>query len=210
MLPLEHASKDVKKSALFSDMMADIKHLIKTLNDFNDNRESNIQSLSKTKSIITKQILAVKSQFLKQINVLEQALYAELSTLNHKHEIEIKISLVLSSLNMLKASENEANFLKDHGSDNKLLTSLHQKVTNIQKAEACVLQMKSNLKEIKITFDKKKDIKLEYYGTVSESFSSCQVKKKNQTKFNSPRSWNNKNKHIAGFEKETELQLKTV
>lgn len=61
VLPLEHVSKDVKNSALFTELMAEIKHLKTTLNDLHDNRESNVQLLAKTKSVITKQIRDVKS-----------------------------------------------------------------------------------------------------------------------------------------------------
>ncbi|CAC5369294.1 unnamed protein product [Mytilus coruscus] len=137
VMPLEHASKDVKRSALFIDVMQDITHLITTLKDLYDNRESNLQSLAQTKSVITKQISEVKSRLLKQIDNLEHDLHAELSSLHRKHEMEInkqkeEISQVLDSL---KANENEIDFLKGYGSNSQLFLSLHQQVTNSQSAE---------------------------------------------------------------------------
>ncbi|CAG2218080.1 unnamed protein product [Mytilus edulis] len=119
ILPLEHASKDVKKSALFTDVMQDIKHLITTLNDLHNNRESNLQSLLKTKSLITKQIREVKSELLTHIDNLEHDLYVTLSCLHQKLEIQINkqkehISQVLRSL---KENENEVDSLKNHGKD---------------------------------------------------------------------------------------------
>ncbi|XP_052075078.1 uncharacterized protein LOC127712600 [Mytilus californianus] len=190
--------------------MADIKHLITTLNDLHGNRESNLKLLLKTKSVITKQILEVKSRLLEPIDILEQDLYAELSSLNRKHEIKInkqkeEISQVLGSL---KASENELGSLRDHGSDNQLFISLHQQVANIQSIEASVLQLISNSKEIEITFDEKKDIKLECFGTLSESVRFCQIHYK-QKKFQQAQILAQSTKHIVGFEMDAELQLKT-
>ncbi|VDI49609.1 Hypothetical predicted protein [Mytilus galloprovincialis] len=91
VLPLEHASKDVKKSALFTDVMQDINQLITTLNKLHDNRESNLLRLSKTKSVITNQISEVKSRLLKQIDDVERDLQTELSSLQRKNETEINI-----------------------------------------------------------------------------------------------------------------------
>lgn len=210
VLLLEHASKDVKKSALFTDIMADIKHLITTLYDLRDNRESNLQSLAQTKSGITKQIREVKSRLLKQIDDVERDLHAEVSSLHRKHEIEInkqkeEISQVLANL---KTNENEVDFLKDHGSDNQLFISLHQQLINIKSAEASVLQMISNSQEIEITLDEKKDINIDYFGTLSESVSSCQVQYKPK-KYQQAQIMAQPTKHITGFEMEAELQLNT-
>ncbi|XP_063448428.1 uncharacterized protein LOC134727960 [Mytilus trossulus] len=200
VLPLEHASKNVKKSALFSDIMVAIKHLITTLNDLHENRESYLQSLAQTKSDITKQIREEKSRLLKQIDDVERDLQAELSSLNRKYEIEIikqkeKISQVLVSLN---SNKNEIVFLKDHVSDNQLFISLHGGVTNIQSAEASVLQLIPNSHEVVITFDEKKNVKLGFFGRLSESVSSCQVQCKPK-KFQQAQIMAQPTKHIAGL-----------
>ncbi|XP_071178464.1 uncharacterized protein [Mytilus edulis] len=207
VLLLEHASKDVKKSALFTDVMLQINHLVTTLNDLHDNRESNLQSLLKTKSVITKQISTVKSRLLKQIDDVERDLHAELSSLHRKHEMEIckqkeEISQVL---NNVKENDIEIEFLKNHGSNNQLFISLHQQVTNIKIAEASVLQMISYSQEIEITYDEKKDVKLECFGSLSESVSSCQVQYKTK-KFQQAQIMTQPTKQIAGFEMGAELQ----
>ncbi|XP_052073707.1 E3 ubiquitin-protein ligase TRIM71-like [Mytilus californianus] len=210
VLPLEHASKDVKKSALFTDIMADINHLITTLNDLHDNRESNLQSLAQTKSVMTKQIREVKSRLLKQIDDLERNLHAELSSLQRKHEIEIskqkeEISQVLDKL---KENENEIYFLKDYGSDSQLFLCLHQQVINSQSAEEKVQKLVSRSQEINITFDEKKVITIDSFGSLLETLNSCQVqyitKKLQQAQIKVEAT-----KTIFGFEKDTELKLKT-
>lgn len=77
-----------------------------------------------------------------------------------------EISLVLDSL---KATENEIDFLKDHGSNNQLFITLHQQVTNVQNNEAKVPQKISNAHEIEITFDEKKIKQIDSFKPLSET-----------------------------------------
>ncbi|XP_063448478.1 E3 ubiquitin-protein ligase TRIM71-like [Mytilus trossulus] len=210
VLPLELASKDVRKSALFNDVMEDITHLITTLNALDNNRESNLQSLEKTKSTIIKQIRAVKSKFLKQIDDLEGELTTTLSSLQRKHEIEInkqkqEISQVLVNV---EEKKTEMDFLSDHGSKNQLFIFLRQQVTHIHSAEAKIQQIVSDSQEFDITFDEKKDGKLESLGSLSEYVQQCQVQYKPK-KFQQAQIKAEPMKNILGFEKDTVLKLNT-
>ncbi|XP_063448491.1 uncharacterized protein LOC134728022 [Mytilus trossulus] len=209
VLPLELASNDVRKSALFNDVMEDMTHLITTLNALDNNRQSNLQSIEKSKSTITKQIRAVKSKFLKQIDDLERELTTTLSSLQRKHEIEInkqkqEISQVL--VNVIE-NKNEMDFLSDHGSKNQLFIFLRQQVTNIHSPEVKIQQIVSDSQEFDITFDEKKDVKLKSFGSLSEYVQQCQVQYK-------PRKCQHAQikaepmKYIIGFEKNTGLKLK--
>ncbi|XP_063448489.1 E3 ubiquitin-protein ligase TRIM71-like [Mytilus trossulus] len=209
VLPLELASKDVRKSALFNDVMEDMTHLITTLNALDNNRQSNLQSMEESKSTITKKIRAVKSKFLKQIDDLERELTTTLSSLQRKHEMEInqqkqEISQVL--VNVIE-NKNEMDFLRDHGSKNQLFIFLRQQVTNIHSAEAKIQQIVSHSQEFNITFDKKKDVKLESLGSLSEYVQPCQVQYKPK-KFQQAQIKAEPMKNIRGFEKDTELKLK--
>ncbi|CAC5413383.1 unnamed protein product [Mytilus coruscus] len=210
VLPLELASKDVKKSALLNDVMEDITHLIATLNALHDNRQSNLQSLEKSKSAITMQIRAVKSKLLKQIDELERELTTSFSSLQRKHEIKInkqqqEISKVL--VNEIQ-NKNEIDFLRDHGSNNQLFISLRQQVTTIHRTEAKIQQMVSNSQEIGITFDEKKDVKIELFGSLFENFKPCQVQYRPK-KFQQAQIKTEPTKDIVEFEEDTELKLKT-
>ncbi|CAG2201937.1 unnamed protein product [Mytilus edulis] len=210
VLPLELASKDVKKSALFNDVMEDITHLITTLNALDNNRQSNLQSMEKTKSTITKQIRAVKSKFLKQIDDLERELTISLSSLQRKHEKKInkqkqEISQVL--VNVIE-NKNEMDFLRDHGSKNQLFIFLRQQVTNIHSAEAKIQQIVSDSQEFDITFDEKKDGKLESLGSLLEYVQPCQVQYKPK-KFQQAQINAEPLKRILGFEKDTVLKFNT-
>ncbi|XP_052073670.1 E3 ubiquitin-protein ligase TRIM71-like [Mytilus californianus] len=210
VLPLELASRDVKKCALFNDVLEDINHLITTLNDLNDNRQSNLQSLEKSKSTVTKRIRAVKSKLLKQIDELERELTVSFSSLQRKHEMEInrkkhEISQVL--VNVIE-NKKEMDFLRDHGSNNHLFIFLRQQVTNIHSAEAKIQQMVSSSQEIEITFDEQKVAKIESLGSLLEFTQPCQVQYKPK-KFQQAQMKAERMKRIVGFEKDIELKLKT-
>ncbi|CAG2218081.1 unnamed protein product [Mytilus edulis] len=209
VLPLEHASKDVKNSALFTDIMADIRHLIITLNDLHDDRESNLRSLLKNKPVIINRISKVKSQLLKQTDDIERDLQAELSSLQRKYENEInnqkeEISQVLDSL---RTNENEIDFLKHHGLSNQLFIALYEQITKIQNIEAKVLQIVSNSLEIEITFDEKKVQMIDYFEPLSVKFNPCHVQYKSR-KLKQAQIIADSTKNIVGFEKEMELKLK--
>ncbi|XP_063448460.1 uncharacterized protein LOC134727991 [Mytilus trossulus] len=210
VLPLELASKDVKKSALFNDVMEDMTHLITRLNALDNNRQSNLQSIEKSKSTITKKIRAVKSKFLKQIDDLERELTTILSSLQRKHEMEInkqkqEISQVL--VNVIE-NKNEMDFLRDHGSKNQLFIFLRQQVTNIHSAEAKIQQIVSDSQEFNITFDEKKYGKLESFGSLSEYVQPCQVQYKTK-KFQQAQIKAEPMKNILGFKKDTVLKFNT-
>ncbi|XP_063397048.1 E3 ubiquitin-protein ligase TRIM71-like [Mytilus trossulus] len=209
VLPLEHASKDVKKSALFTDVMQDIKHLITTLTNVQDNRESNLQRLSKTRSVITKQISEVKSRLLKQIDDLERDLQTELSSLQRKYETEINMHKeeITKILNSLKTKQKEVDFLKDHGSNNQIFHALHQQVSSIKSAEVNVQKIVSNSHEIDIAFDEKKDIRIDLFGQLSETVTPCKIQY-NSKKIQQAQIMIEQIKCIVKFEKDTELKLK--
>ncbi|XP_071178457.1 E3 ubiquitin-protein ligase TRIM71-like [Mytilus edulis] len=209
VLPFEHASKHVKKSALFTDVMQDIYQLITTLKNLQDNRESNLQRLSKTKSVITKQISEVKSRLLKQIDDLERDLQTELTSLQRKHETEINMQKeeITKVLNSLKTKQKEIDFLKNHGSNNQIFHALHQHVSIIKSAEVNVQKMVSSSHEIDIAFDAKKDIRIDLFGQLSETVKPCQVQYKSK-KFQQAQIMTEKIKRIVKFEKDTEVKLK--
>ncbi|XP_052073668.1 tripartite motif-containing protein 45-like [Mytilus californianus] len=209
VIPLELASKNVKKSALFNDVMEDITHYITTLNALNDNRQSNLQSLEKSKSVITKQMRAVKSKLLKQIDELERELTTSFSSLQIKHEMEINKQKqdILQVLVNVKENKNEMDFLRDHGSNNQVFIFLLQQVTNIHSAETKIQQMISDSQEINITFDEKKVVNFESLGSLLEYTQPCQVQYKPR-KFQQAQINAEPMKRIAEFEKDTEVKLK--
>ncbi|XP_063419183.1 uncharacterized protein LOC134702003 [Mytilus trossulus] len=210
VLPLELASKDVRKSALFNDVMEDITHLITTLNALDNNRQSNLQSIEKSKSAISKQIRAEKSKLLKQFDELESELTISFTSLQQRHESEIKkqkeeISQVLVNI---KQNKREMDFWTDDGSKIQLFIFLLQQVTNIHIAEERIQQIVSNSQEIDITFDKKIVATIESLGSLLEYVQPCQIQYKPK-KYQQAQIKVEPMKRIAEFEKDTEVKLKT-
>ncbi|CAC5383666.1 unnamed protein product [Mytilus coruscus] len=209
VLLLELASKDVKKSELFTDVIQERKHLFTTLNDFNDNRQSCLQSQEKSKTAISQQIGALKSKLLKQIDHWELELNARVSSLQRKQEMEInkqkeEISQVLESL---KANESEIDYLEHHGSNNQLFIALRHQVTNFQIAEANIKQMVLSSEEIVINFHENKDVKIDSFGSLVETSKSCQFEYRSR-KLQQAQVIAEPPKRFVEFQKDTELELK--
>ena len=84
VIPLDFASKDVKKSSLLSDTLREIDNMTETLQKIADNRDDNRKLLKRKKSLIIKQIRAVKSKPLKQFDDLKEKLIVEVASVQKK------------------------------------------------------------------------------------------------------------------------------
>ena len=63
VLPLDFASKDVKKSSLLSDTLEKQNYMTETLSKMSENRDENRKLLKQKKSLIIKQISAANQKF---------------------------------------------------------------------------------------------------------------------------------------------------
>ncbi|CAG2237676.1 unnamed protein product [Mytilus edulis] len=180
ILPLEFASDDVKNSALFTDCIKIRKHLFASLNDLTDNRRLCLQSLKKSKTAISKQIGAVKSKLLKQIDDWERKLNDRVSSHHRKQETKINKQMeeISQVLDTLKANEKEIDYLKRHGSNEQLFISLRRQVTNSQIAEVNIQQMVLRSEEITLTFPENEDFKIDLFGALLEASTPCQFQYK--------------------------------
>ncbi|CAG2214268.1 unnamed protein product [Mytilus edulis] len=159
VMSLELASKDVKSSALLTDIRQEINHLTKVLKQLNHNREANINSLIKQKADILQQIGSIKVQIpAENIDDLENESITELTSLQMKHEAVINVDRKgISKLSgRLTESEDRIRFLEENGSDNLLFVTLHQQAINIQRFEDKIRDMISNIQEINVTLEKAK------------------------------------------------------
>ncbi|XP_071178456.1 uncharacterized protein [Mytilus edulis] len=177
ILPLEFASKNVKTSALYTDVMQEIKHLLAILNKFNDNRQSNLELLAKSKLAITNRISELKVQLLKQIDTLELDLHSTLSSFKLKHETKINNQKeeISQMLEILKSKENEIEVLKECGSNKQLFIALRKQVSDVQTAEDKVQQMISSSQEVDISLDEYKNVKMKCFGSLLENVKPCQI-----------------------------------
>ncbi|VDI11775.1 Hypothetical predicted protein [Mytilus galloprovincialis] len=208
ILPLEVASKNVKTSALYTDVIQEIKHLLATLNKFNDNRQSNLELLAKSKLAITNRISELKVQLLKQIDTLELDLHSTLSSFQLKHETGINKQKeeISQMMEILKSKENEIEVVKDCGSNNHLFIALHEQVSDVQTAAEKVQQMISSSQEVDISLDEYENIKMKCFGSLLENVKPCSVQYKS-LKFQQAHIMAEPTNRILGIEKGTGLKL---
>jgi hypothetical protein len=84
VIPLDFASKDVKKSSLLFDTLREIDNMTETLQKIADNRDDNRKLLKRKKSLIIKQIRAVKSKPLKQFDDLKEKVITEVASVGYQ------------------------------------------------------------------------------------------------------------------------------
>lgn len=178
------------------------------MNDLTDNRRLCLQSLEKSKTAISKQIGAVKSKLLKQIDDWERKLNDRVSSHHRKQEMKINKQMeeISQVLDTLKANEKEIDYLKRHGSNDQLFISLRRQVTNSQIAEVNIQQMVLSSEEITLTFPENEDFKIDFFGSLLEASSSCHFQFK-PWKFQQAQVITEPTKRIVGFQKDTELKL---
>ncbi|CAG2201458.1 unnamed protein product [Mytilus edulis] len=167
VMSLELASKDVKRSALLTDIRQEIIHLTKVLEQLNNNREANIDSLTKQKADILQRLCTIKAQIpAEQIDDLENEMITELTSLQMKHESVINEERKeISKLSTrLKESENSICFLEENGLDMLLFVTLHQQAINIQRFEDKIRDMISNIQEINVTLEKSQNMSQNHLG----------------------------------------------
>ncbi|XP_063397047.1 uncharacterized protein LOC134681374 [Mytilus trossulus] len=209
ILPLEFASKNVKTSALYTDIIQEIKHLLAILNKFNDNRQLNLELLAKSKLAITNRISELKVQLLKQIDKIELDLHSKLSSFQLKHETginkqKIEISQIMENL---KSKENEIEVLKDCGSNSQFFIALRKQVSDVQSTADKVQQMISSSQEVGISLNEYKNVRMDFFGSLLENIKPCQVQYK-PPKFQQAQIMAEPTHRILGFEKATSLNLK--
>ncbi|VDI23219.1 Hypothetical predicted protein [Mytilus galloprovincialis] len=213
VMSLELASKDVKSSALLTDIRQEINHLIKVLEQLNNNRQANIISLIKQKTDILQQLGTIKAQILSEnIDDLENDSKTELTSLQMKHEAVInnerKGIAKLSA--RLKESENRIRFLEENGSDNLLFVTLHQQAINLQRFEYKVRDMILNIQEINVTLEESQHMSPEPFWKLVTTTRPCEIQwNDNPRKLQQAQSFIDKSRGIVGFEKEREITLKS-
>jgi hypothetical protein len=209
VIPLDRASKDVKKSSLLFDTLREIDNMTETLQKIADNRDDNKKLLKRKQSLIIKQIRAVKSKPLKQFDDLKEKLTTEVALVQKKNEEKIKrekddISQLTS---VLKDNKQEIEFLKDHGSTNQLFLALRKQITCIQKIDHKIHDMTSAINEIDMEFEEIKNFNIETIGSLSQITRPCPIKYKSM-KVQHPQVQLDRSPTLTEFIKVGEVNLK--
>ena len=209
VIPLDVASRDVKKSSLLFDTLREIDNMTETLQKIADNRDDNRKLLKRKKSLIIKQIRAVKSKPLKQFDDLKEKVITEVASVQKKNEEKIKrekddISQLTS---VLKDNKQEIEFIKDHGSNNQLFLALRKQITSIQKIDNKIHDMTSAINEIDMEFEEIKHFNIETIGSLSQITRPCPIKYKSM-KVQHPQVQQDRRQTQTEFIKEGEVNLK--
>ena len=180
VLPLDSASKDVKKSSLLSDTLEEQDYMTETLQKMEDNRDQNRKLLKQKKSLIIKQISAAKSKVLKYLDDIEERLITEVESVQEKNEEKINKEKheICQLTSILKDNKQELEFVKDHGSNNQLFLTLRKQITNIQKTDKKIHNMSSAINEIDMEFKEIKNVNIETIGSLSQITRPCPIKYK--------------------------------
>ena len=180
VLPLDFASKDVKKSSLLSDTLEEQDYMTETLQKMEDNRDENQKLLKQKKSLIIKQISAAKSKVIKYLDEIEEKLITEVASVQEKNEKKINKEKheICQLTSILKDNKQELEFLKDHGSNNQLFLTLRKQITIIQKTEKKIHDMSSAINEIDMEFKEIKNVNIETIGSLSQITRPCPIKYK--------------------------------
>ena len=180
VLPLDSASKDVKKSSLLSDTLEEQDYMTETLQKMEDNRDENQKLLKQKKSLIIKQISAAKSKVIKYLDDIKEKLITEVASVQEKNEEKINKEKhdIYQLTSILKNNKQELEFLKDHGSNNQLFLTLRKQITIIQKTEKKIHDMSSAINEIDMEFKEIKNVNIETIGSLSQITRPCPIKYK--------------------------------
>jgi hypothetical protein len=180
VLPLDSASKDVKKSSLLSDTLEEQDYMTETLQKMEDNRDENQKLLKQKKSLIIKQISAAKSKVIKYLDDIEERLITEVGSVQEKNEEKINREKheICQLTSILKDNKQELEFIKDHGSNNQLFLTLRKQITNIQKTDKKIHDMSSAINEIDMEFEEIKNVNIKTIGSLSQITRPCPIKYK--------------------------------
>ena len=180
VLPLDSASKDVKKSSLLSDTLEEQDYMTETLQKMEDNRDENQKLLKQKKSLIIKQISAAKSKVIKYLDDIEERLITEVGSVQEKNEEKINREKheICQLTSILKDNKQELEFLKEHGSNNQLFLTLRKQITNIQKTDKKIHDMSSAINEIDMEFEEIKNVNIKTIGSLSQITRPCPIKYK--------------------------------
>ncbi|CAC5418051.1 unnamed protein product [Mytilus coruscus] len=185
ILPLNEASKDVKTSALLSDISDGLKLVSSAASETMHNREENIQRVNEQASSITGSISRFKETIINKINEMEKSAMKGLSDL--KNEIISKLVNEKDSAKDIKSAIEEYNdqlqFMIKNGSDNQTFVFLQELRVTILNQDQTLNDAISRLGELSLNFTETNVIGEKELGSIKMSSDPCDVQQKHTKQF---------------------------
>lgn len=170
VIPLEVASKHIKKSALFEDTLNEWQNIVKILDNLKKDRHGYVDEIESGETAMLVEISKLKTHLIKQINALEEKLITELSNAKKKIlDLYGKENSELSELyDVVQNRKQNLEFLKEHGSNNQLYLTLREQEKGVQDAIKRVQNMTLSYKQTAFKLKKKNDIDVNGIGSIEE------------------------------------------
>ncbi|VDI24356.1 Hypothetical predicted protein [Mytilus galloprovincialis] len=211
VLPLEVASKHIKKSSLFEDTLSEWQNIGKTLDHLRQNRENNVDELEKVESVIFEEISKRKINFVQQITTLEEKLKTDLSNSKKKNIDQLrKDNNEISKLNdVVQGKKQELEFLKEHGSNNQLYLTIQEQGKEVQNIVKRLQEMTLSYKKVALQFEKAGENDIKSIGSILETKAACDVQH-SPVKFQQAQVQPDRVKMLSTFKKEITQQLNVL
>ncbi|XP_063397147.1 uncharacterized protein LOC134681446 [Mytilus trossulus] len=170
VIPLEVASKHIKKSALYEDTLNEWQNIVKFLDNLKKDRHSYVDELESGETTILEEISKLKMNLIKQINASEEKLITELSNAK-KNIIDLygkESSEIKELYNVVQEKKQELEFLNKHGSNNQMYLTLREQGKGVQDAIKRVQNMTLSYKQTALKLEKKSDIDIICIGSIEK------------------------------------------
>ncbi|XP_063448035.1 transcription intermediary factor 1-alpha-like [Mytilus trossulus] len=185
ILPLNEASKDVKSSALFSDISDGLKLVSTTASETMQNREENIQRVNEQATLITGSISASKETIINKLDEMEKCAMKGLSDL--KIETISTLSNEKDSAKDIKSTVEEYSeqlqFMIENGSENQTFVFLQELRVLLLNQDQTLKDDISKLGELDLKFTERNVIGEKELGSIKVSSEPCDVQHKHTKQF---------------------------
>ncbi|XP_071179934.1 E3 ubiquitin-protein ligase TRIM56-like [Mytilus edulis] len=185
ILPLNEASKDVKSSALFSDISDGLKLVSTSSSAIMHNRQENIQRVNEQAASITGSISAFKETIIDKLDEMEKCAMKGLSDL--KIETISTLSNEKDSAKDIKSAVKEYSdqlqFMIENGSDNQTFIFLQELRFLLLNQDQTLNDAISKLGEFSLNFTETNIIGEKELGSIKVQSDPCDVQHKHSKQF---------------------------
>ncbi|CAC5377883.1 unnamed protein product [Mytilus coruscus] len=137
ILPIDVAARGIKTSVMFNDVTADLKALLKTAEQLEENRTRNKENIGKAKVTTLQEIAQFKRELIQELNELENKLMTDVDMTEKKltRKAESDLSDIETRKKVIANLSVQLEFLTKHGSESQILMLLNTIRVDISKQE---------------------------------------------------------------------------
>ncbi|CAC5377884.1 unnamed protein product [Mytilus coruscus] len=154
ILPIDVAARGIKSSVMSNDVTADLKALLKTAEQLEENRTKNKENIRKAKVTTLQKIAKIKRELMQELNELEKKLMIEVDVTEKKltKKAESDLSDIKIRHKVIIDISEQLEFLTKHGSESQILMLLNTIRVDISKQENDFQNLVLSYECIDVTF----------------------------------------------------------